>query len=104
MRRQVIIPPHLPPPSTSRRPPVAFRRGLRSPLPENNATFQYDIIYALILCSDIILLNTREIPAFGGISLTLWGSGTLGATFGRLRHPSWGTPGAHLGNRHLRRR
>ena len=31
--------------------------------------------------SGLTLLNTREIPAFGGISLVLRGSGAFGATF-----------------------
>ena len=35
--------------------------------------------------------GTREIPAFGVISLALRWSGALGATFGRLRHPRWET-------------
>ena len=52
----------------------------------------------------IISLYTREIPAFGGISLVLRGSGASGATFGRLRRPRWGASGAHSGNRRLRRR
>ena len=47
---------------------------------------------------------TREIPAFGGISLALRGSGAFGATFGRLRCPRWGACGAYLGNRRLWRR
>ena len=39
----------------------------------------------------LYIIETREIPTFGGISLALRGSGASGATFGRLQRPRWGT-------------
>ena len=59
--------------------------------------FGYDLPHTVIL-------YTREIPAFGGISLALRRSGAVGATFGRRGRPRWGARGTHLGNRRLWRR
>ena len=46
------------------------------------------------------ILRTREIPAFGGISLALRGSGAYGAAFGaplKKEQKNWGAEGAPLG-------
>ena len=52
-----------------------------------NAIQALTLIYLLTLTQAIVLNTTREITAFGGISLALRGSGAFGATFGCLRRP-----------------
>ena len=62
----------------------------------NNINFELDKIYQWCISNRLSfnaetteLLLTREIPAFGGISLALRGNGALGATF-RWKIPVYG--------------
>ena len=51
-----------------------------------------------------VYINTREIPAFGGISLALRGSGAFGALIGAPPAPIWETAAFGGGERSGRRR